>query len=148
MLRPDSSEVVSAIRAFRAMVENGGREDPAVLIAVTTKLLETASRMKGEAVGVERLERPDRSASEDHLVVQAKFAHLHTTHADDVAAEEWTPMPLDDLGDLYHDICVVDDLFLDGFEASARWQFRFGFENHWGEHALSLIGYLLRSYRY
>ncbi len=148
MLRPNSSEVISAIRAFRAVVEQGSHEDYGTLIAATTKLLETASRMKGEAVDGDVVERPDRSASEDHRIVQAKFAHLHTNHADDITAEEWTIMPLNDLGDLYHDICVVDDLFLDGFEADARWQFRFGFENHWGEHALSLIGYLLRSYRF
>jgi hypothetical protein len=147
--RPDSNEVIAAIRAFRSIVEQGSREDYAALIAATTKLLETAARMKGETAGDTQIELPERRSSpEDHRVVQEGFPEIHTSQADDVAAEEWTVMPLDDLGDLYHDICVVDDLFLGGFEADARFEFRLGFELHWGEHALALIEYLLRSYRY
>jgi hypothetical protein len=150
MQRPTTSEVMSAVRTFRAVVERGGDPNYTSLIASVIKLLEVAARMKGEQPGDENPGEPHRPVQRLARleIVHAHFSELHSNHADDLDAEEWTTMPLDDLGDLYGDMSEVDDLFLGGREADARWEFRFGFESHWGEHALALIGYLLRSYRY
>jgi len=149
MIRPSTDEVRSAISAFRAVVEHGSSEDFTGLIAATTKLLELAARMKDEKPDDRELDLLRRSSPDDHAVIQARFPELYSGDADDLkAADTWTPMPWDDLGDLYHDVRIVDDLMEAGHEADARWEFRFGFEQHWGEHALRLLGYLLRSYRY
>lgn len=150
MERPSTGEIRSAIVAFRAVVESGTGEDFTTLIATTTKLLELAARMKGEEPSDDTSDFPDRNAPEDFAIVHAGFPSLSAAqNADDrEAAAEWTLIPWDDLCDVYHDIRTVEGLLEGGQEADARWQFRFGFENHWGEHALRLIGYLLRSYRY
>lgn len=149
MNRPPTDEVRSAISAFRVAVEEGSGEDFTGLIAATTKLLELAARMKDEKPNERDLDVPRRSAPEDHAIIQSRFPGLYTGHEDDLeAADTWTLMPWNDLGDLYHDVRVVDDLMEAGHEADARWEFRFGFEQHWGEHGLRLLGYLLRSYRH
>ena len=148
MTRPPTGEVRTAIMQFRAIVEGDSAVDYCELAAALTKLLDTAARMKGEPAG----EGPDlerRDALADSLVVRERFSDLHVETADDkVASDEWTIMPVGDLDEIYHDMRVVEDTFESGDEMGARWDFRFGFEHHWGEHALSLIGYLLRSYRY
>ncbi len=149
MERPSTDEIRSAISAFRVLVEDRPSKDFTGLIAAMTKLLELAARMKDEKLGEHDLDMPRRSAPDDHAVIQARFPELYTSHEDDLeAADRWTLMPWDDLGDLYHDVRVVDDMLEAGHDADARWEFRFGFEQHWGEHALRLLGYLLRSYRY
>lgn len=149
MDRPSTQEIRSAISQFRSVVEIGPGEDFTALIATTTKLLELAARMKGEEPDEHDLDLPRRNAAEDAAVVAARFPSLYGAEADDrEAAEEWTQMPWNDLGDLYHDVMIVADLLESRREADARWEFRFGFENHWGEHALRLLGYLLRSYRH
>lgn len=147
--RPSTDEIRFAIRQFRMVVESGSGEDFTALIIVTTTLLALAARMKGEQPDDDDVDVPRRSSPEDHAVIQARFSSLYDRGDDDQeAAEGWTHIPWDDLGDLYHDMRTVDDVFEFGREADARWEFRFGFESHWGEHALSLIGYLLRSYRF
>jgi len=146
--RPSTAEVRSAIRVFRAIVEGAAPVDYAELTAAITNLMNIAARMKGEPAGDEEQTLQRRSSPADHVVVQERFTELRVLTADDDAASDlWTAMPLDDLGDLYHDIRVSEDMFECGDETGARWDFRFGFENHWGEHALSLVGYLLHSYR-
>jgi hypothetical protein len=148
MQRPSTAEVLSAISAFRGVVEHGVSEDYAALTAAIAKLVETASRMKDEPASDMADRAPRRSPEEDYAIVEPRFSVLiGSGHGDPPEAEAWTHMPFDDLLDLYHDMRVVEDLFEAGDEVGARWDFRFGFENHWGEHALSLLGYLVSSYR-
>jgi hypothetical protein len=49
---------------------------------------------------------------------------------------------VDDLGDIYRDIkraLVIFDLDTAAAKDDAMWQLKFGFENHWGRHALGAL---------
>ena len=56
--------------------------------------------------------------------------------------EELAGDAIDDLADLYNDLTEVLWLWDHDGEATARWMFHWGFENHWGEHMRLLQWYL------
>jgi Domain of unknown function (DUF5063) len=45
----------------------------------------------------------------------------------------------DDLSDIYVDLRQGEDFWSHGLFDEAVWQWRFGFESHWGEHATSAL---------
>lgn len=150
MARPSTSEVRYAIAQFRATVEGGHSGDYDKLIVAIAQLVEVASRMKGEdCSNAEEIQYIERDQFEDFKVANSRFEDMEISSVDDIeASKESTINPPDDLGDIYHDMMTVHDLFEDGQEQDARWAFRFGFETHWGDHALALLRYMLRTQRF
>ena len=49
---------------------------------------------------------------------------------------------VDDLADIYADLRGVAWLLENASPADAVWQFRFGYQSHWGRHLLNLRSYL------
>jgi len=49
---------------------------------------------------------------------------------------------IDDLADIYGDLRDVVWLWENSSAADATWQFRFGYQTHWGRHLLDLRSYL------
>ncbi len=49
---------------------------------------------------------------------------------------------IDDLADIYDELRGVVWLSENSGETDALWQFRFGFQSHWGRHLLNLRSYL------
>jgi hypothetical protein len=50
--------------------------------------------------------------------------------------------PYDDIADISQDLEEVLWLFENASEGTALWQFEWGYQNHWGEHASNLRWYL------
>jgi hypothetical protein len=91
---------------------------------------------------VEYIERIDQArwrtiATEINEVTGLACAALVSEHADDEEAQVRASMLWDDLADIYRDLRHGLDLYtLGGSEhlAQAAWQWRFGYESHWGAH--------------
>ena len=49
---------------------------------------------------------------------------------------------VDDIADIARDLCEVRWYWDHECEKTALWQFRWGYENHWGEHMRSLQNYI------
>jgi hypothetical protein len=76
-------------------------------------------------------------AAEINKVTSAACAALSNEHADDNEAVARAAMLWDDLADIYRDLrhgLDVHALGDPGHIAEAVWQWRWGYENHWGEH--------------
>lgn len=146
MQGPPTDEVRIAIRGFCSVVEGGETQSYSAMIVALTKLMEVAARMTNEDVDQVDL-AASRDILSDHKFVRSRFPNLETACPDDQDAKGISGWPHDDLGDIYHDLRGVEDVLALGAEIDARWQFRWGFEMHWGAHAVALLGYLLRTYR-
>lgn len=75
--------------------------------------------------------------AEIHEVTSAASSALMREHADNENAKTRAFMLWDDLADIYRDLRHGLDLFnLGGTDAvaEATWEWRFGYENHWGAH--------------
>lgn len=91
---------------------------------------------------VEIVERIDHTkwreiAAEIDAVTADACAALVNEYADDEDAQVRASMLWDDLADIYRDLRHGLDLYALGDSenvAEAVWQWRFGYENHWGTH--------------
>jgi len=145
---PATTELRDAIGTLRAVCEDGPpTHDYAELIAAITGLLHLAARMKEEDIGTEDSPpRIDKSAAFQRAAARFPDIDFVSDWDRQVGAEKGS-FPANDLSEFYADMCEIDALFEAGHTQHARWEFRFGFESHWAQHALSLLAYMLGTHR-
>lgn len=73
----------------------------------------------------------------------ATFPQMHIyPDVDLIDGEALTGFAIDDLGDIAGDLTEVLWWLEQGEEATAIWEYRFGYEHHWGEHLHDVRRYI------
>jgi hypothetical protein len=149
---PSDAEVLSAIAEFTSLFAAERREVSLDdLITALARLLHVAAQMRDEDVEGHDDDQTLAAGAAEHAhamtVAGARFPGLALYPSYDLTSDDKEPGlsdPYDDMGDIYRDLLSVTRLAEKGHMMDARWDFRFGFETHWGLHASELLQYLLR----
>jgi len=140
-------------RAYCRFIDSFSSGKPSDCYTSLLRLLSTLAK-SGEALPWDMPERDDdREERMTHSdwqkvsrmiaeVVEADCDDLCEEHADDEGAIDRVFMLWDDLADLYLDLIEgirLSDVGSNDAIAEAVWQWRFGYEQHWGEHLLRAL---------
>jgi len=149
--RHDAQAYCSFIDAWRA----SNASEPFVhLLQLLSNLAQSGAaipsglgQVENDVKGVERIDHTQWKiiAAALNQATSDACAALWNLHSGDEEAQVRVSMLWDDLADLYRDLLYGLDLHSMGTPAdvsNAIWEWRFGYENHWGEHlfrALSTV---------
>ena len=135
----DDPEWITASRRFLAFLESDGEGSAAELARELEHLLSA-----GADVGLPETdeEAPQRDALATYkrwyACAQRRFPAL--ADSDDETGGRWVG---DDLADIATELEQAVDLWEAGLSRAAQWEFRFGWQTHWGpDHARTLLDWL------
>jgi hypothetical protein len=123
-----------------------GRDDRRMALALLLELLRAGMDLPDVEPSDADAPSVDRDAWER---VYARMAAIDaprlygTADPSDVLAEALTGDLHDDLADVWSDLREGLALYDAGARVDAAWQWRFGFENHWGRHAAEALRVLV-----
>ena len=131
-------EWIAVSRSFLAFLEADGEGSPEELEALLDRLLRSAEPL---SLPDTEQEAPERDALEVYkhwyVLAQRRLSSLADLGSED---GRWI---LDDLADIATELDRTLNVWDAELPEAAQWEFRFGFEEHWGrQHARPLLRYL------